>query len=160
MNDPRVVNLSDLAWTPWAPDESVKVEIKDPARSLGSILSGLRVLRVAPGKASSWLHRHFVQEEMYLILCGSGLLRHAEREVPVRAGDFILYRAGDPAAHAFVNTGDGPLELIATGNRVPHEVCEYPERGTVYIEALDRTVRNEEVAGSREPREAWYKAGR
>jgi len=160
MDDLRVVNLSELAWTPWTPDERVTVDIKDPARALGSALSGLRLLRVAPGQESSWLHRHLLQEEMYLILSGTGLLRHGDRTVPVKAGDFILYPAGHPAAHAFVNTGEEPLELIATGNRVPYEVCEYPERGTVYIEALDRTVRNEEVAGSREPREAWYKAGR
>jgi len=160
MDDPRIVNLSELPWTPWTPDGSITVEIKDPARKLGSVLSGLRVLRVAPGKESSWLHRHLHQEEMYLILKGSGHLRHADRQVPVKAGDFILYPAGDPAAHAFVNTGDEPLEMIATGNRVSYEVCEYPERGTVYVEAIDRTLRNEEITGTREPREAWYKAGR
>lgn len=160
MDDPRKVNLSELPWTTWTPDERIKVEIRDPARRLGSTLSGLRVLRVAPGKHSSWLHRHHHQEEMYLILKGTGVLRHGDREVTVRTGDFILYPAGDPAAHAFVNTGDEPLELIATGNRVSHEVCEYPERGTVYVEALDRTLSDEEVKGTRESREAWYKAGR
>jgi hypothetical protein len=52
------------------------------------------------------------------------------------------------------------MEYLATGNRVSHEVCEYPEEGTVFVEALGRTVRADEVPGTREALEAWYKAGR
>ena len=49
---------------------------------------------------------------------------------------------------------------MRTGNRVSYEVCEYPEEGAVYVEALDKTLRIEEVAGAREAMEAWYRAGR
>ncbi len=52
------------------------------------------------------------------------------------------------------------MEYLATGNRVPYEVCEYPEEGTVFVEALHKTLRTEEVAGTREAMERWYKAGR
>ena len=97
---------------------------------------------------------------MFLILAGNGTLRHGERRVPVKAGDFILYPAGDPAAHTFVNSGAEPLEYLATGDRVAHEVCEYPEEGTVYVEAIDKTLRNDDVTGDRAVREAWFKAGR
>jgi uncharacterized cupin superfamily protein len=116
--------------------------------------------RLAPGKQATRLHRHHLQEEMFLILSGSGTLRHDDKNVPVKTGDFILYLAGDPAAHTFVNTGTEPLEYLATGNRVSYEVCEYPEEGTVYVESLGKTLRNEEIAGSREAFESWYKAGR
>ena len=160
MSDPRIVNLSDLPWTPWSLGERVAVEIQDPARKLGSALSGLRLYRLAPGRQATRLHRHHFQEEMFLILKGNGTLRHGGRDVAVRAGDFILYRAGDPAPHTFVNTGLEPMEYLATGNRVAYEVCEYPEEGTVYVEALDNTLRPEEVEGVREAMEAWYKAGR
>ena len=51
------------------------------------------------------------------------------------------------------------MEYLATGNRVPYEVCEYPEQGTVYVEVLDKTLRTEEVVRGRELMEAWYKAG-
>jgi uncharacterized cupin superfamily protein len=160
MNDPKIVNLSDLPWTPWASGERIAVDIRDPARKLGSVLSGLRLYRLAPGRQATRLHRHHLQEEMYLILKGSGTLRHGDREVPVKTGDFILYRAGDPAPHTFLNTGSEPLEYLATGNRVAHEVCEYPEDGTVYVEALDKTLRNEEVEEARDTMGAWYDAGR
>jgi uncharacterized cupin superfamily protein len=160
--DPRIVNLSDLPWTPWSAgsDERIAVEVRDPARKLGSTLAGLRLFRLAPGMQATRLHRHHYQEEMYLILKGSGTLRHGDRKVPVKPGDFILYPAGDPAPHTFVNTGPEPMEYLATGNRVPYEVCEYPEEGTVYVEALDKTLRAEEVPGTREATEKWYEAGR
>src|SRR5262245_30091885 len=104
MNDPRIVNVSELPWTPCASGERMSVEIRDPARKLGSALSGLRLYRLPPGKQATRMHRHLHQEELYLILQGSGTLRHDDREVPVKTGDFILYKAGDPAAHTFVNT--------------------------------------------------------
>src|SRR5213593_3751564 len=116
MNAPRIVNLSDLPWDPWPSGERAAVEIQDPARKLGSVHSGLRLYRLAPGKQATRLHRHHLQEEMYLILKGSGTLRHGEREISVKAGDFILYPAGDPIPHTFINPGPEPMEYLATGN--------------------------------------------
>jgi len=97
---------------------------------------------------------------MFLVLKGEGTLRHGERSVPVKTGDFILYLAGDPDPHTFVNTGEAPMEYLATGNRVGHEVCEYPEEGTVYVESIDRTLLNEDVPGAAERMKKWYDAGR
>lgn len=150
MSDPKIVNIADLPWQRRFRSERMTVEFKDPARHLGSTVAGLQIERLAPGKQASPLHRHHLQEELFLILNGTGVLRHGDREVPVRPGDFIVYRPGEPAPHTFVNNGTEPLEFIATGNRVSYEVCEYPEDGTVYVEVLDRTVRNEEVPGVRE----------
>ena len=101
MNDPKIVNLQDLPWTPWSSGDGISVEIRDPARKLGSSHCGFR------------LHRHRLQEEMFLILSGSGTLRHGERRVPVKAGD--------PAAQTFVNTGSEPLAYAATGDRPARE---------------------------------------
>ena len=52
------------------------------------------------------------------------------------------------AAHTFLNTGSETMESIATGDRFAYEVREYPDDGTVYVEALDKA------------REAWFRAGR
>ncbi len=160
MGDPRIVNIGDMPWTAWTTADGVGADVRDPARKLGSIQCGLRLYRIAPGMQSTRMHRHLLQEEMFVILSGRGVLRHGDRRVEVKAGDFILYAAGDPEAHAFVNTGVEPLEYLATGNRVAHEVCEYPEDGTVYVEAIDKTLRNDEVIADRAIREAWFKAGR
>ena len=160
MSEPKIVPLSDLPWTRWTCDATTEVEIRDPARKAGSILSGCRIYRLSPGKRSTRLHRHVFQEEFFLILEGEGTLRHGVRDVPVKAGDFILYLAGDPDPHTFVNDGSAPLVYLASGNRVSHEVCEYPEDGTVYIEGIDKTLRDAEVAEVRAEKRAWYEAGR
>jgi uncharacterized cupin superfamily protein len=106
-NGPRIVNLADLPWRRWWRNEHVAVEFKDPARHLGSMLSGLRIERLAPGKQSSPLQRHLLQEEMFLIFSGTGVLRHSDREIPVKPGDFIFYRAGEPAAETRRSHADG-----------------------------------------------------
>jgi uncharacterized cupin superfamily protein len=146
MTAPRIVNLADLSWRRWARSNRIALEFKDPARHLGSTISGLRIERLAPGKQASPLHRHLLQEELFLILSGTGILRHGDQEIPVKPGDFIVYPPADPAPHTFVNNGSEPLEFIAAGNRLPYEVCEYPEEGTVYVEALDKTLKNEHVS--------------
>ena len=160
MSEPKIVNLDSLPWTRWESGDGISVEIRDPARKVGSSHCGLRVYKLAPGMQSTRLHRHLLQEEMFLILSGSGTLRHGDRMVAVKAGDFIFYPAGDEAAHTFVNSGTGPMEYIATGDRLAYEVCEYPEEGTVYVEAIDKTLRNEDVPAERAARHAWFKAGR
>jgi uncharacterized cupin superfamily protein len=156
MDSSRIVNVNDLPWTRWFRGAQIEVEVKDPARAVGSSLCGFRVERLAPGKQASPLHRHHQQEEMFLILQGNGVLRHGEQEVPVKEGDFVFYPAGDPAAHTFVNTGAEPLEFIATGNRVSYEVCEYPEERTVYVEALGKVLRNQEATEGGGPMPGWH----
>ena len=79
MGDPRVINLAELSWTLWPPGEGIATEIKDPARKLGSNTCGFRLQRLAPGQQASPLHRHHMQEEMFLILQGSGTPRHGNR---------------------------------------------------------------------------------
>lgn len=160
MSDPKIVNLESLPWTAWETRPGIEVEIRDPARKAGSVKCGLRVYRLAPGKQSTRLHRHLLQEEMFLILEGSGTLRHSDKRVPVKKGDLVLYNAGDPEAHTFVNTGSEPMVYVATGDRLSYEVCEYPEDGTVYVEAIDKTLKDEEVVAERAMREKWFKAGR
>jgi len=159
MSELRKVNVDELEWAGWRLREGIGVEAKDPARLLGSEICGFRLERLAPGDQASQLHRHHFQEELFLILSGSGVLRHGGEIVDVREGDFILYRAGDDSPHTFVNTGRVPLVFVATGNRVPHEVCEYPEEGTVFVEALGGDLPNQLVEGNQARVESWYEAG-
>ena len=68
--------------------------------------------------------------------------------MPLRSGDFVSYHAGDPEAHTLENTGTGVLEVWAFGDRVPHEVCVYPDESVAYVEALGGDVPLSDV-------EAW-----
>ncbi len=43
-------------------------------------------------------------------------------------GDFIGYRKGGKA-HSLVNSGDETLRCIVVGERLAHDVGDYPEQG-------------------------------
>jgi len=100
----------------------------------------LNIQIVPPGNFSSRRHRHLFQEEILIVMSGTGLLHHGQEQVPVRPGDAVCYLAGDPEAHAFENTGAVPLVIWAFGNRFRHEVCEYPDQGVAFVEGLGAEI--------------------
>jgi uncharacterized cupin superfamily protein len=55
----------------WRPSNLMKIENCDVARPLGAEHIGARYWRLAPGQAST-RHRHMVEEELYVLLEGSG----------------------------------------------------------------------------------------
>ncbi len=67
-------------------------------------------LTLPPG-ASIGEHAHNGEDEVYLILKGSGVVREAEGERRVNAGDAVL--TGRGGSHAVVNDGAEPLEIAA-----------------------------------------------
>ena len=67
-------------------------------------------LTLPPG-AGIGTHEHLEEDEVFIILKGSGLLDDGQTESRVTAGDAIL--TGNGEAHAIRNDGEEPLELIA-----------------------------------------------
>jgi len=144
----RKLNLSELEWLPYAIAPGVGGEVRDVGRAVGTRNVGLRIQRIPPGARASRRHRHLFQEELLVVVRGEGTLVHGEDRVPLRSGDFVSYHAGDPEAHTLENTGTGVLEVWAFGDRVPHEVCVYPDESVAYVEALGGDVPLSDV-------EAW-----
>jgi mannose-6-phosphate isomerase-like protein (cupin superfamily) len=64
---------------------------------------------VPVGKATT-AHYHRTTEELYYIVGGTGLMRIAGEEQPVKRGDCIVVPPG--AEHKLTNTGDEPLVLL------------------------------------------------
>ena len=83
-----------------------------------------------------------------MVVRGEGTLIHGDERIIVRSGDFVSYAAGSAEAHTLENTGAAVLEVWAFGDRVPHEVCVYPDEGVAYVEALGGDVPLDDV-------EAW-----
>ena len=67
-------------------------------------------LLLPPG-ASIGTHTHADEDEVYLVISGSGLLTEDGREIRVTAGEAIL--TGKGASHAIRNDGAKPLEIMA-----------------------------------------------
>ena len=68
------------------------------------------LLTIPPG-ASIGEHAHEGEDEVYLILRGSGMVREQGVERRVSAGDAVL--TGRGASHAIANDGAEPLEVAA-----------------------------------------------
>ncbi|HVJ40457.1 MAG TPA: cupin domain-containing protein [Dongiaceae bacterium] len=94
------------------------------ARKLGASID-----IVAPGKRSCPYHFHYGQEEMFIVLEGSGTLRVAGEMLPIRSGDVAFIPAGPEYPHQIINTSDQPLKYLSIGTRESPELCEYPDSG-------------------------------
>ena len=101
-------------------------------KSLGDLTGltglGFHIIEVAPGQWTTEHHVHHFEDECVYILSGEGMSVIGDQEQTVRAGDFIGYRKGG-AAHAILSTGSEPLRCIVVGQRLDHDVADYPRLG-------------------------------
>ena len=88
---------------------------------------GFHLISVAPGDYTTEYHVHHDEDECLYILSGTALARIGNHSSQVNAGDFIGYRAGGEA-HSLLNNGDEPLVCIVVGQRLPHDVVDYPDK--------------------------------
>ena len=88
-------------------------------------------------------HCHSVEEEIFVILEGDGVLVLDEEETPVRAGNVVARPPGTGVAH-MLRAGERGLTYLAYGTREPGDACYYPRsnkiafRGVNVIARLDR----------------------
>jgi len=100
-------------------------------KSLGDLTGitgfGFHIIEVPPGCESTEFHRHYQEDECAYVLSGQGVVRLGEERFNIAEGDFIGYRAGGEA-HSMINTSDAVLKCIVVGQRLPHDVGEYPDQ--------------------------------
>ncbi len=95
-------------------------------------LSGLGCMHIAvqPGKRAFPFHNHLGNDEMFVILEGSGTYRYGDTEFPVSAGDVCgAPRGGPDTAHQLINDGAIPLRYLAISTQNDPDVVEYPDSG-------------------------------
>lgn len=97
-------------------------------KSLGDLTGltgfGFHIIEVQPGHESTEFHKHYYEDECVYILEGEAQAQIGEETFPVKAGDFLGYRAGGEA-HTLSNTGDSALKCIVVGQRLDHDVSDY-----------------------------------
>jgi len=98
---------------------------------------GASVDTVAPGKRSCPYHFHYAQEEMFVVIDGTGTLRVAGEMLPIKAGDVIFIPPGPEYPHQIINTSDRPLKYLSISTRETPEICEYPDSGKYGAYAQD-----------------------
>ncbi|TQV87190.1 cupin domain-containing protein [Aliikangiella coralliicola] len=99
-------------------------------KSLGDLVGlaniGFHIIEIEPGFESTELHKHYHEEECVYILEGIATATIGNEDHTVAAGDFIGYRAGGEA-HKLKNIGDSILRCIVVGQRLEHDVADYPK---------------------------------
>lgn len=91
---------------------------------------GCMVTTVEPGMRAFPFHAHHGNDEMFVVLEGTGEVRIGEATHPIGAGDVIGCPAGGAeTAHQIRNTGDGALRYLAISSMFDPDVVEYPDSG-------------------------------
>lgn len=89
---------------------------------------GYNLTIVPPGKKSCPFHNHRVNEEMFFILEGTGLLRFGKDEYKLMKNDIIACPSGNRSvAHQIINNSNSDLKYLALSTNIIHEICEYPD---------------------------------
>lgn len=109
-----VVHLSGLTLTRQARGDLFEAAFASIAAPLGARRLGARYIEVPAGKAAWPFHCHHANDEMFVILSGTGEVRFGETRQPVGAGDVVVCPAGGPeTAHQLIAGPDAPLHYIA-----------------------------------------------
>lgn len=119
--------------------------LRDLGGAAGSETTGLKLYDVEPGMLMNPPHAHSEEEEIFVVLEGSGefeLWPHPrsatepERFVPTRttvelsAGSVVARPPGTGRAHDLRAGPDG-MRLLAYGMRRPNDICFYPRSGKI-----------------------------
>jgi uncharacterized cupin superfamily protein len=138
-----IVNLDDVAAR-----GSRRGDVAGERRRLGDAVGArgsiLQHMVVEPGALSYPPHCHSAEEELFVVLDGSGTLLLGDEEHPVRAGSVVARPPGTGVAHAF-RAGDEPLTLLAYSDRDPNDMCFYPRSGKVSLRGLKAIFRVERL---------------
>lgn len=151
MTDTYLLKAADIA----AMEGLAKVHFLNPNakrinKSLGDETGltglGIHVIEVAPGDETTEYHVHHYEDEAVYILSGTGTATIGEDDHPIAPGDFIGYRKMG-LAHTIVNSGTETLRILVIGQRLAHDVGDYPRKA-------QRIYRNEGLPWDLVPHDA------
>jgi uncharacterized cupin superfamily protein len=157
---PSIVNLADVAPEPEDRPGYVTVD-RQPGDAAGAIRAGLNHQVVEPGQRNCPAHCHSAEEELFVILDGSGRLELQPVDPPgaavetheVRRGHVISRPPRTRVAHSFVAGAEG-LSLLLYGTREPNDIAFYPRSRKVYFRGVGLMTRLDQLdywEGEEEP---------
>lgn len=101
-------------------------------KSLGDLAGltglGFHLIDVEPGCETTEHHCHRHEDECVFVLAGMATALIGDEEFEIKAGDFIGFRKGG-LPHSIRNTGSETLRCIVVGERLAHDVADYPRLG-------------------------------
>jgi uncharacterized cupin superfamily protein len=134
----RVLNIDALTYRETSHGDHYQARMGPIAPRIGAQKLGYNVTILPPGKRGFPQHNHHVNEEMFFVLEGEGVVRIGSQSFPVRKGDVIACPPGGPeTAHQIENTSTSDLKYLAVSTKVSPEFVEYPNSGKFGLLATD-----------------------
>jgi len=130
-----IVALADVEPEPVHRGRDMRRVRRNLGRAAGSVHSGLQHVTMRPGARSSARHCHSVEEELFVVLEGDGVVLLGDDRHPVRAGSVVARPPATAVAHTF-EAGDGGMTLLAYGTREPSDMCWYPDSSKILFGGL------------------------
>lgn len=125
-----IINLSEIELQAHKHGDAFEAKFGAIGSRIGARKLGYRVTVLPPGKKAWPFHSHYVNEEMFFVLEGSGLLRYGDAHYPVRAGDFIAAPpGGTDGAHQIINNSGGELRYLCVSTMEDPDIADYPDSG-------------------------------
>ena len=116
MSGYAIVNLKQIEDS--AGDRTPGIEARFARKHLDSAHLGVTYLRYEPGVRSPMAHSHREQEEVYVVVGGSGRVKLDDEILELRPWDTV--RVAPSTVRAFEGGPDG-LELLAIGSDRPED---------------------------------------
>jgi uncharacterized cupin superfamily protein len=132
---------------------------RDLGRAAGSERTGIKVYDVLPGKLTNPPHSHSAEEEIFVVLDGSGTVElwphpraatepdrwtGGHEQHAVRAGHTIASPAGTGRPLG-IRAGAGGMRVLAYGTRDPNDILYYPRSGKVSLRGVGVIGRIEQL---------------
>lgn len=141
-----------VPWEEWSQGSRYGTRFRYLSGFGGANHVGVALEELSPGMESSLNHYHMLEEEQAYILEGEMTLRLGDKTFPMKAGDHVVFPAGQKVGHSFYNHSDAPCRFIIIGEKNPNDVIFYPETGRVGVrlmgEGYDRSATMEYWQGA------------
>ena len=143
----RIVALADVE-----PDVTSRRRARfgerELGRALGSVRSTLAHLTIAAGYEGFPPHCHSLDDELFVVLEGAGLVVLGDEEIPVRRGTVVDRPPSTKVAHSFRASDTADLVYLVYGDLPPNDICFYPRSGKISFRGVG-------VMGRIEPLDYW-----
>lgn len=121
-----IVNIADVEDSATQFGLSPSLEARFARRALGSSNLGVSRETLAPGFRVPFGHTHREQEEVYVVLRGSGRIKIDDEIVELGEGDLVRV---PPGAWRCTEAGADGMQLLAVGAPIPEEDDSELEQG-------------------------------
>ena len=125
-----IVNMYEAEPRAWKKGSKFEARLTRLGGLIGAEQLGAQLIVLPRGKAAYPRHAHHNNEELFVVLEGSGEYQAGSDTFAVKAGDVISAVAGDGStAHQMRNNSSAELKYLAVSTRHDPDVVEYPDSG-------------------------------